>query len=517
MSESQRLLEKVISRSNLELAFKYVEYDKRKNSHFFDPLELLIYKANLEAFLDELEEDLKDITNYKTLQGYAFFPNKTELCHRRMIHIPIKDLILRYAFTIIIADKLKNKFSKTCFANRREITENNKIRLLEDFAETSWPEFCNWQQEMAKEYSVLLKTDISSFFDSVSHTHLLKLIADELSIKEDSDFIILLKKLLQFKVVYQDSNGKIISQNMEQGLAINNACEGFFANLYLRQIDKKLLRKRKIKYGRYVDDIRIWGNDKKTVISNLYELQKRLLSLNLNLNTSKTKLAISKSQIQELLSNRIDIIYDLTDGEQGKIEDIESNIDAHLDDINFDFDMYKRIKNSKEAKLFCKILNSNVKFAYYIPLEKRDKKHIQQLIDIIERFPNVGKFASWLLVHSAYETEINVNVRRYASEMIIKILSNKTIKDYIKYRILYHVFNPYYKERTEIFNAKEILKIKQLCKKFIRKDGYELKVFSVYILFLLSSNKKEILKIIRDDEILEYNLRFLEKIIKDKN
>jgi hypothetical protein len=57
-------------------------------------------------------------------------------------------------------------------------------------------------------------------------------------------------------------------------------------------------------YGRYVDDMRLFGNSRQEVLQNLRILQEQLLRKGLNLNSSKTEIA-EDQQSRDLLMSRV--------------------------------------------------------------------------------------------------------------------------------------------------------------------------------------------------------------------
>jgi len=503
--DSTKLFNKIINRKNLELAFDLAIKDKINTSHFYDPIEIALSDRQeiKDKIIIELLEKLKNPRYFKPKPCFAFFPNKTILCHRRMIDIPLRDLVLRYAFVLILAEKLETSFINNCFANRREIEDKKELRLLQNFAETSWPNFCDWQIDMSKNYSILLKTDISSFYDSISHDYLIDIIATELGIKSNSKVLKLLHKLLRLKIYYYDPDNKLISQTMKHGLATNNSSEGFFANLYLNHIDKKI-ESENISYARYVDDIRIWGNDEKLILNTLYNLQKLLLAKGLNLNANKTRIAKKPKLIKELLSKKSDTNYIIFENEDVEVNPIalDGELDNHLDDFNLNFDMNKTIRNSNDAKLFCKKLNFNINRAYFIPLEQRTIVFIRKLSSIIKNFPNVGKFAAWILVHSSYEVNIPIEVKVFAKKEIIKLLSNSNINSYPKYRLLHHITR-YSRLNMINFNQGEISEMIDIAKIFIKECEYELKIVSLFFLLIMKPDNFDLKEFFKTDEILK--------------
>jgi hypothetical protein len=201
LGDAVRLLKQVTKRSTLQQAFGYAYRDRQKE-WFYDPFELEWAEKNEAAIVDELTNELKKPLDYQLAQAFAYFTPKTELCFRRMIYIPFKDLVVRYAFAIVVADLVDQDLSPKCFANRRD-HRRGASQLLEDFARVSWPSFCKWQRDIRDDgnFPILLRTDISAFYDAISHDYLVKEMANCLSVAPDSILMKLFHQILRVPVV----------------------------------------------------------------------------------------------------------------------------------------------------------------------------------------------------------------------------------------------------------------------------------------------------------------------------
>jgi hypothetical protein len=167
-----------------------------------------------------------------------------------------KDLVVRYAFATVVADLVDQDLSSKCFANRRDHDPDSDL-FLEDFANVSWPGFCKWQRDNRdqEKFSTLLRTDISAFYDAISHQYLVEEIATSLAVDAGSKLMRFFRRLLQVPVVsYSHVDGKQrVPETMHQGLCIGNSTEGFFANVYLRHIDQEIAEVEGVDFGRRFD------------------------------------------------------------------------------------------------------------------------------------------------------------------------------------------------------------------------------------------------------------------------
>src|ERR1700680_4152800 len=103
IGDPTKLLNAVRNPSNLRRAFQYALRD-RLQDHYYDPFELEYASQNQEAIIAELVPELRDPSSYSPKPAYPYYPPKNDLCFRRMVYIPFKDLVARYAFVIVFSN-----------------------------------------------------------------------------------------------------------------------------------------------------------------------------------------------------------------------------------------------------------------------------------------------------------------------------------------------------------------------------------------------------------------------------
>lgn len=113
------LIRELASESTLKRAFVYAVYHREHSDFFFDPHELEQARIKENDTIIELTDELHDLDNYTARPAFAYYPPKNGLCFRRMIYLPFKDLVARYAFVTVLADKTDAGLYDHSFANRR--------------------------------------------------------------------------------------------------------------------------------------------------------------------------------------------------------------------------------------------------------------------------------------------------------------------------------------------------------------------------------------------------------------
>ena len=497
-------LNQIRDSKTIERAFRYALFDRLNNDYYFDYFEMRYVFRNEKAIISELLEELEAPEKYIPRPAYAYYPPKTDLCYRRMIYIPFKDLVVRYAFVIIFAEYLDSELSPHCFANRRATGEKATDEFLKQFATETWPAFCHWQQESIEKYPVLLRTDISAFYDSISHDYLIQTIAKELSIDENSIVLNVFRSLLRVPVISysQLSRTPQEPQVQRQGLTIGNGTEGFLANVYLKNVDEAMEKLPGIEFGRYNDDMRIFSHKREIALHAVLALQELLLTKGLNLNSSKTQIAENAEQLEELRSK----IYqpspsegaqDEIEEEEARTQEIVTNNLAHEIDKPFDvfdrrFELNEPIQEHNDAKEFCKFL----KDPELLSRSERRPEHMLTLGNILTQWQGNGKSASWLIIQSMFWKDIPQDTQRAAKKILFEVLQNQEVDAYSYYRLLHHLVKrrgktPKYRYIDKLSND-EKQKIQAIVPSLLQKPAFELNLIGLYTLKVLGASHNKL-------------------------
>ena len=494
MSNHSQIYRSLISKKVLEQACVYLNQGV-KGLRYFDHAEREYLLKNKKKVVQELLIELKSKGGYKTKTAYTYYPPKSELCNRRMLCLHPKDHILRTAFVIVLSKMLEKDLLESCFANRRAEGEHATKQLLADFAQESWPKFCAWQKRCARRYNFMIRTDISSFYDSVSHEYFIDRIEELTGFPDNCDFITLLRKTLEVPTISyshsEKTNRGLQLGQLKQGLVVGSITDGYFSNLYLHPIDV-LMKKEGIEYGRYNDDMRIFGNSLEGVISALKMVQEKLLELGLNLNSSKTSKHEGRKSIEEMIhESQVQDYMEEEEDDQAE-DDIKKNIDRPLNE-KIEFKYKGRIKN-KDSKVFCKWLNYK-----YFRWKDWETIFVKDLIKIMSEFRGSSKSAAWLIVKALYKNKSPEAIQKKAGKAIVKFLKDKKMCQYSRYRIIHHLIHPARRDECldRLFNYTSEDEMKKILIKNLSEKSFELNIISLYGLSVLVSSISELKKIVK--------------------
>jgi len=290
----------------------------RKNDPIIDITGYRDFFSSRDRVLEELEKNLNEIDRYSAKYGISINIPKKNFTLRPAMIPKIEDRLLYQA----IADILIPHYTPEplVFSNIPNPITNSYIFK---HGVESWLKFQDEIIKKCEEYDYVVETDITAYFEHISHRLLKSRLKDLFSEKLGNDDIrtvnILLGKMLN-RWGYSYLRGFGIPQ-------INDV-SSFFGNIYLDDLDKWLL---KLDYPafRYVDDIRIFTKDKYSARKALNELIIKLRSMGLFISSAKTEIKESLIVLTDLLQrneklNQID--EELESRDEERITEISKEI-----------------------------------------------------------------------------------------------------------------------------------------------------------------------------------------------
>ena len=261
---SMELLEKILSKQNLNLAYKQVY--KNKGASGVDGItvdELFSYiKENKEEILWKIRN-----RKYKPLPVRRVYIPK-ENGKLRKLGIPsVIDRVLQQAIVQVLTSIYEEQFSDNSYGFRpNRCCEQAVIKALECFNDG---------------YDWIVDIDLQSFFDEVNQDKLMAII--HRTIKDD-DVISLIRKFLQRK-----KKKKGVIQETKKGTPQGGNLSPLLSNIMLNELDEELER-RGLNFVRYADDCLIMVRSEKAanrVMESITTFITKKLGLKVNLEKSK--------------------------------------------------------------------------------------------------------------------------------------------------------------------------------------------------------------------------------------
>lgn len=270
------LFDTLCSYENLSLAFKKARRGKTQKQYVID-------------FEKNIHENLLILRNELLMQVYYPQPLKTFIIRdpktRKISKSAFRDRVIHHALCNIIEPIFEKSFIYDSYTNRLGKGTLKAVARFDQFKRKA--------SKNNTRTCYVLKADIKSYFETVDHTILFRLIQKKIN---DERILWLVKVILDNH--HAGEYGK--------GMPLGNLTSQFFANVYLNELDQFVKHTLKVKYYiRYVDDFIILDTSKEALIKYKEEIGSFLVAkLCLHLHPSKSKI-IPLSQGASFLGFRI--------------------------------------------------------------------------------------------------------------------------------------------------------------------------------------------------------------------
>ncbi len=246
-----------------------------------DEVEIRLFEASLGANIARLQQQLRayaqnvvhtdDRLHFKFPKGYNQL--------RPLGLSRIEEEILSTAIIQKLGQRISGLVSRS-YAYKFSRSEQNTEYLYENWFD-AYGRFIQDARLAAQNYDgcVVIQTDIKSFYTRIIRDNLVQLSTEQLSRSSRVEWLL---RLLFSRDIDDHEAG--------QGIVQGNIASGFFANLYLVDLDARFdpSNEWNARFFRYVDDIIIVVPDPEHVKEVILTLEQELEKLGLELNSSKT-------------------------------------------------------------------------------------------------------------------------------------------------------------------------------------------------------------------------------------
>ena len=258
------LLEKVLSKQNLNLAYKQVY--KNKGASGVDGVTVEELFSYIKEHKEEILWQIKNRKYNPQPVRRVYIPKENGKLKK--LGIPsVIDRVLQQAIVQVLTPIYEEQFSDSSYGFRpNRCCEQAVIKALECFNDG---------------YNWIVDIDLQSFFDEVNQDKLMAII--HRTIKDD-DVISLIRKFLQSGVME-----KGVIQETKKGTPQGGNLSPLLSNIMLNELDKEL-EKRSLNFVRYADDCLIMVRSEKVanrVMESITTFITKKLGLKVNVEKSK--------------------------------------------------------------------------------------------------------------------------------------------------------------------------------------------------------------------------------------
>lgn len=216
--------------------------------------------ANVAAFEYALEDRLLELRSELLEMTWMPAPYTSFYIHepkRRLISAaPFRDRVVHHALCNLIAPKIERSFTYDSYANRVGFGTHRAVDAC---------------QRLARKYSHVLAMDVRQFFPSIDHEILLVWLCKQI---ENPVLQEMMRRILaggaevlssEYKMVWF-AGDSLMDRFRPRGLPIGNLTSQLWANGYLTPFDHFVKRELRCPgYVRYVDDFRLFSDDKRSL------------------------------------------------------------------------------------------------------------------------------------------------------------------------------------------------------------------------------------------------------------
>ena len=324
------------------LAHDYVKQNAGSITVGCDGINMKLFDENLEENLQQLAQELKSETFEPYPVRRVYIPKANG--KKRPLGIPsIRDRIVQEALRMVLEPIYEARFSQYSFGFRPNRCTMDAVKCI------------TWSTQEHKKCFWVIEGDISSYFDTINHRRLIKILRRRI---EDKKLLRLIWKFLRAGIMERK-----LFRDTKLGTPQGGIISPLLANIYLHELDKYMekytglhtyekARRRKqglgnFVYVRYADDFVVLTNGTKVqaeqIKEELYTFLKE--TLRLDLSKEKTKIThlndgfkflgfkIQRSQGHDGMKTKVLIPQEALDKVREKITDATSPT-THQDSVN---------------------------------------------------------------------------------------------------------------------------------------------------------------------------------------
>ncbi|MDD2619359.1 MAG: group II intron reverse transcriptase/maturase [Syntrophomonadaceae bacterium] len=236
--EENRLLERILSRDNLNKAYKQVK--RNKGTHGIDGMEV----EHLLQYLKENGEELR-----KSVLDGKYHPNPVRRVEipkdngkMRTLGIPtVVDRVIQQAIAQELIPIYEPQFVETSYGFRPKRSTHDALRKCKEYANQG--------------YTYVVDMDLEKFFDTVNQSKMIEILSRTV---KDGRVISLIHKYLT-----AGARNKEKFEETKLGLVQGGNVSPICSNIMLNELDHELER-RGIKFVRYADDALLFAKTKRS-------------------------------------------------------------------------------------------------------------------------------------------------------------------------------------------------------------------------------------------------------------
>jgi hypothetical protein len=284
----------VLNKTSLKSAWRNTVRVAMRRQYMTDPVDLMDFHSRISIECDLIEAEIMDGTYAPSKPNRVLVEKSKGLC-RQVVILNVRDALVIQCLSDAFYANIKGKApsENAFFEPERHLFTGplNEKRTYGSFR--SWLEFQRRIFNFSKERRFVIVTDITNFYDYISHAHLRNVITDYVEDVRESilDLLIFMFSELSWQPDYMPRVGIGLPQ-------IDLDAPRLLAHCFLYELDKMLVLRKDIDYVRFMDDIDIGVDSIPSAKQILRDIDLTLHSRQVRLNSGKTKI-LSQEEANE--------------------------------------------------------------------------------------------------------------------------------------------------------------------------------------------------------------------------
>jgi group II intron reverse transcriptase/maturase len=231
--DTSKLLEKVVDRNNLNLAYKRVK--RNGGSHGVEGMTVDELLPHLKQHGDQIRQDILD-GKYRPQPVRRVEIPKPDGTGVRLLGVPtVVDRMIQQAIAQVLTPVFEMEFSDHSYGFRPGKSAHGAIKQAQEYINEG--------------YTTVVDIDLENFFDRVNHDKLMYLLSKKIL---DKQLLRLIRRYLESGIMI----GGLVSPSRE-GTPQGGPLSPLLSNVMLHELDKEL-EKRNHRFCRYADDCNIY-------------------------------------------------------------------------------------------------------------------------------------------------------------------------------------------------------------------------------------------------------------------
>ncbi len=261
---STSLVEEFLSLANFQRAWEKVAFNK--GSAGIDEETIDKFKQNLKANLSQLRESVANST-YQALPCKQVLIPKNQDSWRELRIPAVRDRIVQQALLNVLAPVWENKFSKSSFAYRPDLSYLDAVEEVARCRDLG--------------YVWVLDADITQYFNNIDHQRLLREVRKHI---DNPGILCLIKSWISTEIATEQG----VIRN-EKGIPQGAVISPLLANIYLDEFDH-FFSDSELQLIRYADDFLVLAYSREQIVQAYSEVNRLLKSMGLELHSEKTQI-----------------------------------------------------------------------------------------------------------------------------------------------------------------------------------------------------------------------------------